>query len=177
MAHHPIFFLHLAAPNTPNGNPNRVYVAIDVVFGDVVGAWDEGYRGTDAIPDSFKGAGFYGTSSPLRISVSSSEAKGFLKEGRAALEKNGHRANSPSDDNEAQAALRYTFGPAWRKLSALQRDLMTSDVILLYEEEEDDGNVYEDVYDAAVELRARIGGSKNLLEYAKTLEAGERRRN
>lgn len=78
----PKLFLHICAPNTPNGNPNRCYVAIDIVYGDVVGAWDEGYQGTDAIPDEWKGAGFYGTSSPLRINVTATEKRRLFNEGK-----------------------------------------------------------------------------------------------
>ena len=86
MAMHPVLFLHLCAPNTPNGNPNRLFVAVDVVYGGVLGAWDEGYEGLDAIPDEWKGGGFYGTSDPLVINVSASEKRRFQREGKRQLE-------------------------------------------------------------------------------------------
>ncbi len=189
MSIHPIFILQLAAPHTPNGNPNRVYVAIDIVFGDIIGAWDEGYSGTAAIPDSFKGAGFYGTSSPLRINVRASEAKDFLREGRAALAKAGHSTNprkrakprrrNPSvptakEAKDTASALVDTFGQQYRDCTTFQRECLLADLFGLWEE--DGGDDQWSLWDAAKELRRRLGGTNNLIPYAQSLEAGARQR-
>jgi hypothetical protein len=40
--------IKLCAPNTPSGNPNRFYVAIE--NGAVVNGWCEGYKGVHAVP-------------------------------------------------------------------------------------------------------------------------------
>lgn len=93
-----VVILHLCAPNTPSGNPNRCFVAYDIVSGVVVGAWDEGYSGTNAIPDAVKSR-VYGASSPLRISVAAREVKDFLKQGRAAL--------AQADDTERRTGVRF----------------------------------------------------------------------
>lgn len=39
----------LAARNSVSGNPRRCYVAMRGA--DIVGAWDEGYQGADAVTD------------------------------------------------------------------------------------------------------------------------------
>lgn len=78
--------IHLAAPNTPNGNPNRVYVAIDLLSGMVSGAWSEGYRGEAAVPSEWaveqRGAVMR---AQFTIPVSATVARDYLKEGKAAL--------------------------------------------------------------------------------------------
>ena len=40
----------LDAPNTPNGNPRRVYVVYSI-YGLIVGCYDEGYLGHKALPE------------------------------------------------------------------------------------------------------------------------------
>ncbi len=40
--------LHLKAKHDANGNPRRLYVALDGE--DVVGVWDEGYVGYNVLP-------------------------------------------------------------------------------------------------------------------------------
>lgn len=43
------FILRHKAPNDSNGNPRRVYVGYS--FGErIVGVWNEGYIGRDAVP-------------------------------------------------------------------------------------------------------------------------------
>ena len=41
--------IKLCAPNTPSGNPNRFYVAIE--NGVIVGGWCEGYEGIHVVPE------------------------------------------------------------------------------------------------------------------------------
>ena len=41
--------IRLDAGHSTNGNPRRVFVAIN--DGAVIGAWDEGYHGTHSIPE------------------------------------------------------------------------------------------------------------------------------
>lgn len=40
----PAFYQHLRAPNSPSGNPQRLYMVYDAA-GEVVRVIDEGYRG------------------------------------------------------------------------------------------------------------------------------------
>lgn len=49
-----MFYIHLAAPNDPNGNPRRVYVVFDQ-DGDVIDAVDEGYRGRHSVTSKYPG--------------------------------------------------------------------------------------------------------------------------
>ena len=44
--------IRLNAGNDTNGNPRRVYVAFDGC--DIVGAWDEGYSGYNAVPEALR---------------------------------------------------------------------------------------------------------------------------
>jgi hypothetical protein len=88
--------LHLAAPNTPNGNPNRVLVAIDLYDGRVSAAWREGFAGSgvgEAIPTDWylsqRGAV---ARAEFRIPVSASVARDFLKEGQSAMAEKVARA-------------------------------------------------------------------------------------
>lgn len=88
--------LHLAAPNTPNGNPNRVLVAIDLYDGCISAAWKEGYAGSgvgEAIPTDWylsqRGAV---ARAEFRIPVSASVARDFLKEGQSAMAEQVARA-------------------------------------------------------------------------------------
>jgi len=70
-----MIILRLAAPNDGNGNPRRVFVAFD---GSVVGAWDEGYLGSDAIPEALRGS--YGG---ITIEVTPREYRRYLAFARA----------------------------------------------------------------------------------------------
>ena len=45
--------LHLVAKNTPSGNPNRIFVAVDL-WGQTRGVWDEGYSGIEAVPEEVR---------------------------------------------------------------------------------------------------------------------------
>jgi len=55
--------LHLCANNDPNGNPQRVFVAIDTRSGEILETMDEGYRGSVAwrerYPNGVEGPRFY----------------------------------------------------------------------------------------------------------------------
>lgn len=44
--------IRLSAANDVNGNPRRAFVAI--LEGNIVGAWDEGYYGTDCVPTELR---------------------------------------------------------------------------------------------------------------------------
>lgn len=48
-----VAMVRLVAPNDRNGNPRRAFVALGP-FGDVVGAWNEGYAGTHAVPEALR---------------------------------------------------------------------------------------------------------------------------
>ena len=45
--------LHMCAKNDLNGNPRRLYVMSDEE-GKYIAAWDEGYKGSDAVPGPFR---------------------------------------------------------------------------------------------------------------------------
>ena len=45
--------LHLCAKNDLNGNPRRLYVMSNEE-GKYIAAWDEGYKGSDAVPGEFR---------------------------------------------------------------------------------------------------------------------------
>lgn len=45
--------IRLNASNDRNGNPRRCYVAINQ-SGDIVGVWDEGYKGYGAVPEDLQ---------------------------------------------------------------------------------------------------------------------------
>lgn len=83
--------LHLRAPNTPNGNPNRVYVVVDTASGGIVDAYDEGYSDlSQLVPKEM-----LKQSAELMagITVTATEAKRFLKLGtrEGGLRKNPYR--------------------------------------------------------------------------------------
>lgn len=42
--------LHMCAKNDHNGNPQRVFVMSDEETGEFIACWDEGYKGSDAVP-------------------------------------------------------------------------------------------------------------------------------
>jgi hypothetical protein len=74
--------LHVCAPNYTNGNPRRVYVHIvnDKVRGSIVtGAWDEGYDGYKAVPETY----WVEASFAHRINVSPTVYWAFVKAGEA----------------------------------------------------------------------------------------------
>jgi hypothetical protein len=43
-------FLHLCTKNDNNGNPRRLFVLSDNETGKFLACWDEGYKGSDAVP-------------------------------------------------------------------------------------------------------------------------------
>lgn len=63
--------IRLRAKNDRNGNPRRVFVAIE--DGDVKGVFDEGYSGSAAVPESF------GKWRGITIDVTPSEYRRVLK--------------------------------------------------------------------------------------------------
>jgi hypothetical protein len=48
-----MILVHLCATNDRNGNPRRAYAAY-LPDGTFVGAWDEGYYGSRAVPDHIR---------------------------------------------------------------------------------------------------------------------------
>ena len=48
-----INILHMCAKNDINGNPRRLYVMSND-DGKYIAAWDEGYKGCDAVPGPFR---------------------------------------------------------------------------------------------------------------------------
>jgi hypothetical protein len=72
----------LSAGHTPSGNPKRVFV----VYGEyceVVGAFDEGYNGLDAVPQKFLSQHMLLPT----VKVPHSEYKFWLKRGKAMQER------------------------------------------------------------------------------------------
>ena len=45
--------LHLCAKNDSNGNPRRLFV-LSNEDGRFIAVWDEGYKGSDAVPGEFR---------------------------------------------------------------------------------------------------------------------------
>ena len=45
--------LHMCAKNDVNGNPRRLYVMSND-DGKYIACWDEGYKGSDAVPGEFR---------------------------------------------------------------------------------------------------------------------------
>ena len=66
--------LHLCAPNDSNGNPVRCYVALGE-NAHFLGAWDEGYLGYNATPESIRTQ----TVHSFRINCSPKEVRMHLK--------------------------------------------------------------------------------------------------
>ena len=66
--------LHLCAPNDRNGNPVRCYVALGE-NGHFLGAWDEGYLGYNATPESIR----MQTVHSFRVNVTAKEVAFHLK--------------------------------------------------------------------------------------------------
>lgn len=62
--------LHLAAPNTPSGNPRRAFLATHMKTGTVF-VFDEGYLGYNAVPKAIT----RNIIGPYRINVTASELK------------------------------------------------------------------------------------------------------
>ena len=81
------------------------------------------------------------------------------------------RKKNPSED-DSQNALLDTFGDRYREQSEFRRGLLRRDVLELWEEEGGDDEL--SLWDAAKELRRRIGGDRNLTAYLDSLEAGAR---
>ena len=69
--------LHVAAPNTPSGNPRRLFLCTHCKTGKVI-AFDEGYVGYNAIPKAIQ----RDIIGPYRIEVSASEYKALLRDYR-----------------------------------------------------------------------------------------------
>ena len=68
------------APNDRNGNPCRVFASFDG-YGRIVGAWDEGYSGYDAVPAELRPI----AANCHAIAVSQSTYRALLLQGRQAL--------------------------------------------------------------------------------------------
>jgi hypothetical protein len=51
-----MFFQHLCTHNDRNGNPRRLYVLC--LDNQRVAVWDEGYKGSDAVPGPFREAAY-----------------------------------------------------------------------------------------------------------------------
>jgi hypothetical protein len=66
--------IHLAAKNTPSGNPNRMYVLL-TSGGRIVQAIDEGYRGWQAVAD----AGYPNAVQGPRFDTTATEIRETLK--------------------------------------------------------------------------------------------------
>jgi len=71
--------LRFKATNDRNGNPCRVFAAFDC-FGQLVGAWDEGYAGHHAVPPELRTI----AANCHAISVSQATYRALLKEGAQA---------------------------------------------------------------------------------------------
>ncbi len=67
------------ATNDRNGNPCRVFCAFDQ-FGQLVGAWDEGYSGHHAVPPELRNA----AAVCHAVAVSQSTYRSLLKQGQQA---------------------------------------------------------------------------------------------
>lgn len=60
--------LHLCARNDLNGNPRRVYVLRDTESGKYLAAWDEGYKGSDAVPGELRKAAYHSYCERIKVS-------------------------------------------------------------------------------------------------------------
>ena len=69
--------VHVKAPNTPSGNPQRLYLVLDGPT--VLGAVDEGYVGDRALAEYVGGAGLMRSIS-CTVNVTATEYKRFLKD-------------------------------------------------------------------------------------------------
>lgn len=69
------------APNTPSGNPRRLFVVLDPEFG-VVGIFDDDFQGEHAVPAYLRDRASF----PLMLDVPVSEHRRLLKK-RAAIER------------------------------------------------------------------------------------------
>jgi hypothetical protein len=67
------------ATNDRNGNPCRCFAAFDQ-FGQLVGAWDEGYSGHHAVPPELRNA----AAVCHAVSVSQATYRSILKQGQQA---------------------------------------------------------------------------------------------
>jgi len=73
--------IQLNAGNDRNGNPRRVFVALE--DGEIVGTWDDGYRGRGALPESLRGRwGGFSLVRGCRFDTSPSEYRRLVKLGR-----------------------------------------------------------------------------------------------
>jgi hypothetical protein len=68
------------ASNDRNGNPCRVFCAFDR-FGQITGAWDDGYNGHHAVPPELRPI----ASNCHAIAVSQATYRALLRQGRQAL--------------------------------------------------------------------------------------------
>jgi len=66
--------LHVCAKNDVNGNPRRAYV-LSNDEGAYVAIWDEGYKGSDAVPGDFRDAAYLSQ----RFDVTVTEYKQLLR--------------------------------------------------------------------------------------------------
>lgn len=66
--------IYLAAPNDANGNPRRAWFLLND-FGRATEVFEEGYSGSNAVPDKFTNARL----AAPRINVSVKEYKSWIK--------------------------------------------------------------------------------------------------
>ena len=76
MKDRPVLVIRVSAPNDGNGNPRHLYLAMDKVYGDCIGVFEEGYRG---YPEELKGGG---KTEGVTIVVTLSEYKSWVQFGR-----------------------------------------------------------------------------------------------
>lgn len=74
------------ATNDRNGNPCRVFCAFDR-FGQLVGAWDEGYSGHHAVPPELRPI----AANCHAIAVSQATYRSLLKQGQQAARSSPER--------------------------------------------------------------------------------------
>ena len=78
------------AANDRNGNPRRVFCAFDQ-FGQLVGAWDEGYSGHHAVPPELRNS----AAVCHAVAVSQSTYRSLLKQGQQAARMSPGRFSQP----------------------------------------------------------------------------------
>lgn len=78
------------AANDRNGNPCRVFAAFDE-FGQLVGAWDEGYAGHHAVPPELRNI----AAVCHAVTVSQSTYRSILKQGQQAARMSPGRFSQP----------------------------------------------------------------------------------
>lgn len=59
--------MHLCAPNSVNGNAQRLYAAIGPL-GGILAVWDEGCEGYNAVPPTLRDAAYLAQREPISVS-------------------------------------------------------------------------------------------------------------